>query len=144
MTKSLEDLKKFIEEKQPTYYGVYTCPSDYDYVAGKTLPKKYKLVKVILKRFNVDPYSIGSGIIQPWENTPHKDSHPNGWSFDARKSYTGDDSIVLDFEADDYGQETVLLVKMSEDFKTLYSLNSSTGKEDGMVLIIDEYETVEG
>ncbi len=138
MTKILEDLKKFIEEKQPTYYGVYT---------GKTLPKKYKLVKVILKRLHIDlgqGYSAtGSGIIQPWENTPHKDSHPNSWAFDACKSYTNDDSITLDFAYDDYGEETILLVKVSEDFKTLYNLNASTGEEDGMVLIIDEYETVE-
>ncbi len=143
MTKILEDLKKFIEEKRPTYYGVYTCPSDYDYVAGKTLPKKYKLVKVTLKGLNIDrKYSCatGSGIIQPWENAPQKDSHPNSWSFDARKSYTDDDTIIVDFN--DYGEETVLLVKVSKDFKILYSLDSSTCKEDGMVLIIDEYETV--
>jgi len=136
MAKSLEDLKKFIEEKQPTYYGIYTYPSNYNYVTGSPIPKK--LVKVILKSLNVE-YSSGLGIIQPWKNsTMYKDSHRNIWCFNARKK---DDSITLEFMADDYGQETVLFVKMSEDFKTLYSQDWN-GKDE-MVLIIDEYETVE-
>jgi hypothetical protein len=142
MTK-LEELKKFIEEKQPTYYGV-RARSRYRY-ENNTEDVTHTLVKVNLKRLTVKneyPFSSGSGVIQPWANTFHEDSHPNTWCFDAREREDG--NIYLDFTADDYGRETVLFVKVSEDFKKLYSYEIVTlSNLDGMVLILDEYETVD-
>ena len=133
MSKSLVELKKFIDEKRPTYYGILNLGE---------LPnrkKKHMLIKLTLKSLDKN-VAIGSGFLHPWLNRICKDSHPNSWAFDA---ILDNDTIYLDFTYDCYDEGTALLVKVSKDFKTLYSMDISTKKPDGVVLVLDDYETVE-